>query len=65
VYPVLAGQYANYLVLQLDLFKQGHRGGSAYARLMRPIAGRLTREQMRDVALYYATLPAALERPPQ
>ena len=63
VYPVLAGQYADYLVLQLELFNKAYRGGSAYAHLMRPVAGRLTREQMRDVALYYASLPAALERP--
>jgi cytochrome c553 len=54
-YPVLAGQYADYLVLQLELFKKEHRGGSAYARLMRPVAARLTPEQMRDVALYYAS----------
>jgi cytochrome c553 len=59
VYPELAGQYADYLVLQLELFKRAHRGGSAYAHLMSPVATRLTPEQMRDVALYYASLPAA------
>ena len=57
-YPVLAGQYAGYLVQQLQLFQQRHRGGSAYAHLMRPVASRLTPDQMRDVALYYASLPA-------
>ena len=57
LYPLLAGQYAAYLVLQLELFDRGQRGGSAYARLMRPVATRLTPEQMRDVALYYASLP--------
>lgn len=61
IYPVLAGQYADYLVLQLELFNKGYRGGSAYAHLMRPVATRLTPEQMRDVALYYASLPAARE----
>lgn len=55
-YPVLAGQYSEYLVLQLELFSQDRRGGSPYARLMRPVAARLTREQMRDVALYYESL---------
>jgi cytochrome c553/cytochrome c5 len=65
IYPELAGQYADYLVLQLRLFKQEHRGGTAYAHLMRPVATRLTLEQMRDVALYYASLPAARERPAQ
>jgi cytochrome c553 len=59
LYPVLAGQYADYLVLQLEIFNKGYRGGSAYAHLMRPVATRLTPEQMRDVALYYASLPAA------
>jgi cytochrome c553 len=62
-YPGLAGQDAAYLILQLELFKKGHRGGSAYAHLMRPVATRLTPEQMRDVALYYASLPAAPDRP--
>jgi cytochrome c553 len=55
-YPVLAGQFADYLVLQLELFKEQQRGGSAYARLMRPVASRLTLQQMRDVALYYESL---------
>jgi cytochrome c553/cytochrome c5 len=61
VYPELAGQYADYLLLQLQLFKRGQRGGTAYAHLMRQVVARLTPEQMRDVALYYASLPAARE----
>lgn len=65
VYPVLTGQHADYLVLQLELFQREQRGGSAYAHLMRPVANRLTLEQMRDVALYYASLPGPPERPPQ
>jgi cytochrome c553 len=60
---VLAGQYADYLVGQLALFKQAHRGGSAYAHLMRPVASRLTLQQMRDVALYYESLPATADLP--
>jgi cytochrome c553 len=55
-YPVLAGQYSEYLLLQLELFKEQRRGGSAHARLMRPVAARLTPAQMRDVALYYESL---------
>ena len=54
--PVLAGQYADYLVLQLELFKAGHRGGSSHAHLMQPVARQLTTGQMRDVALYFASL---------
>ena len=55
-YPELAGQYAEFLLLQLELFKSGRRGGSAYAELMRPTAEKLTKEQMKDVALYYESL---------
>jgi cytochrome c553 len=55
-YPILAGQYADYLVLQLTLFKKQARGGTAYAHLMRPVGAGLTSEQMRDVARYYESL---------
>ena len=55
-YPVLQGQFADYLVLQLMLFQQRHRGGSEYAKLMHPVADGLTLEQMQDVAAYYASL---------
>jgi cytochrome c553 len=58
-YPLLAGQPAAYLVLQLQLFHRGARGGSAYAHLMLEVAPRLTAEQMRDVAAYYSALPGA------
>ncbi len=54
-YPVLAGQHADYLILQLELFQAGHRGGSRYAHLMREVAAGLTRQQMQDVAHYYAS----------
>jgi cytochrome c553 len=53
-YPLLAGQYAEYLVLQLELFARDERGGSEYAHLMARTAKRLTAEQMRDVAAYFA-----------
>jgi cytochrome c553 len=56
IYPDLAGQYAEYLMLQLMLFKKQQRGGSPYARLMLAVATRLKPEQIRDVALYYASL---------
>ena len=55
-YPILAGQYAEYLLLQLRLFNTGRRGGSVYMRLMHPTAHRLTPEQMRAVSLYYESL---------
>ncbi len=56
VYPELAGQYADYLALQLDLFKHARRGGTAYAHIMLQVAAGLTAEQMREVALFYASL---------
>jgi len=56
-YPNLAGQFADYRVLQLTLFKKHVRGGTAYAHLMRPVAAGLTAEQMRDVSLFYESLP--------
>jgi cytochrome c553 len=59
IYPVLAGQHADYLALQLTLFKQEQRGGTAYAHLMRHVAAGLSAEQMHDVAHYYAALSPA------
>lgn len=55
-YPVLAGQYPAYLVLQLELFARGQRGGSSYAHLMQRIAKRLEPQHMRDAAAYYGSL---------
>jgi cytochrome c553 len=57
-YPRLAGQYADYLLLQLRLFKARKRGGSPYAHLMHHVSSQLEDEQMIDVARYYAALPA-------
>lgn len=54
-YPVLSGQFADYLVLQLELFQSRHRGG-AKADLMHAIADGLKADQIRDVAAYYASL---------
>lgn len=56
-YPELAGQFPEYLVLQLQLFARQERGGSEYAHLMPPVAAALTAEEMLAVAQYYATLP--------
>ncbi|HEX7029677.1 MAG TPA: c-type cytochrome [Gammaproteobacteria bacterium] len=59
MYPDLAGQYADYLVLQLELFKAGTRGGTPYAHIMNTVTRRMAEEDVRAVALYYASLPAA------
>lgn len=58
-YPSLAGQSAGYLQLQLTLFNENRRGGSAYAHLMKPVASRLTPEQMGDVTRYFESLASA------
>lgn len=55
-YPELAGQYEDYLVLQLELFAADRRGGSAHGHLMSHVAPRLTPEQRRDVARWYASM---------
>jgi cytochrome c553 len=65
IYPQLAGQYAEYLALQIMLFKKGSRGGTPYAHLMRLVASRLTPEQVHDVARYYASLGSTTESPAQ
>lgn len=63
-YPVLGGQYADYLVLQLELLKDRRRGGSPYVRLMHAFVDRLTPDQIREVTQYFAssTGPGALRR---
>lgn len=58
-YPSLAGQPAEYLQLQLELFKRGQRGGSEHAHLMDEVAPRLSAEHIRAVSLYFASLPWA------
>lgn len=58
-YPRLNGQYKDYLLLQLKLFKAKKRGGSPYAHLMQHVAARLTEAQMEEVSAHYASLPAA------
>ena len=65
-YPLLGGQFADYLVVQLEQFAAGHRGGSEYAHLMQQVAPRMSRAEMEAVAAYYAQAPGALaDSPPQ
>jgi cytochrome c553 len=55
-YPINAGQDADYLFEQLVMFSENRRGGSPYGPIMQAIATRLSREQMRAAADYYASL---------
>jgi cytochrome c553 len=62
-YPVLAGQHAAYLGLQLRLFRDGNRGGGPFAGLMHAAAANLADDDIEALAAYYAaapTVPAAI-----
>lgn len=61
LWPNLAGQNAKYLVAQLKAFKPGE-DGKALRRdpLMTSMALPLSEEDMRDLAVYFESLPAAV-----
>lgn len=50
-YPALHGQHADYVMSQLEAFKDGSRTNDP-GKMMREIAAHLTKEQMRAVASY-------------
>ena len=54
-YPRLAGQFAEYLVVQLKAFKEGARANDPNA-MMRGVAARMTEQEIRAVAEYAAGL---------
>lgn len=54
-YPILDGQRAEFLLQQLQLFNEDARGGSGTASIMRPIATRLSPDDMKHVAAYLAS----------
>jgi cytochrome c553 len=56
-YPALRGQATNYIAEQLRLFRDGIRGGTAYAHIMATIVRRLSDEQIEAVAAYFGTPP--------
>ena len=56
MHPVLAGQDAAYLALQLRLFRAGTRGGTAWAPVMEAAAEPLDDRDITDLAAYYASL---------
>ncbi|MGR3511991.1 MAG: c-type cytochrome [Paracoccaceae bacterium] len=51
--PYLAGQYANYMTYQLQLWKEGVRDNDI-GNVMSSIASKMTEEDMRAVSEYYA-----------
>lgn len=54
-WPNIAGQGASYIVAQLNAFKDGSRSDP----LMAPQAMMLSDEDMRNIAVYFESLPAA------
>ncbi|MGQ0547362.1 MAG: c-type cytochrome [Betaproteobacteria bacterium] len=54
-YPRLAGQFAEYLVVQLKAFKDGARANDP-SGMMRGVAARMTEQEIRAVAEYAAGL---------
>ena len=63
MYPGLAGQPADYLSMQLELFRERSRGGTDHAPLMHSASKRLTDRDIRDLAGYYAALPGGCPVP--
>lgn len=55
VYPYLAGQYRDYLEMQLKAFAKGERGGGRLG-IMQDIAQRMTTSEIEDVAAYFASV---------
>lgn len=56
-YPVLAGQYEDFLVRALTDYKTGARKNAIMAGMAAP----LTKEEIANLAAYYASLPGPLK----
>ena len=54
-YPDVGGQYAQYLITQLEYFRSGERANDPQA-MMRSLAGEMTDEEIRAVSEYIAGL---------
>jgi cytochrome c553 len=54
LFPRLEGQHAPYTMTQLRLWKSGSRGTTVAGEIMEPIARRMSEEQIRAVAAYFA-----------
>ena len=55
-YPMLAGQYEDFLVKALTDYKSGSRKNA----IMAGMAAALTKEEIVDLAAYYSSLPGPL-----
>jgi cytochrome c553 len=59
IYPRLAGQYADYLLVSLKRYKSGDRQNP----MMNAMASPLSEQDMQDIAAYYSQLPGKLSLP--
>ena len=60
-WPILAGQYENYIVHALQGYKSGERKNA----IMAGFAGGLSEEDMKNVAAWYSSQKAALKISPK
>jgi cytochrome c553 len=60
MYPVIAGQYEDYLVHALKAYRDGSRKNAIMAGLAAPLSD----EDIKDLAAYYASMPSALQTLP-
>jgi cytochrome c553 len=58
LFPAISGQYADYLRLQLSLWKAGMRGGGPYSDIMQAVVANMNAAEIDAAALYYASLSA-------
>ena len=56
IYPIIRGQYADYMVFTMKAYKDGRRQNEVMAPMMQP----LSEQDMEDIAAYYASLPDGL-----
>jgi cytochrome c553 len=61
MYPVLAGQYEDYLAQALRAYRDGSRKNA----IMMGLAAPLSDEDIDDLAAYYASLPGGLKTLPK
>lgn len=60
-YPKLAGQYRTYLEYALNQYKSGARENA----IMAGFSGQLSKQDIRDLAAYYASMSGDLHTPDQ
>lgn len=56
--PNIAGQHYAYLLRQLENYQNGQRAGT----IMQEVLRGLSRQQLRDISAYFASIPISVER---